>query len=179
MMWRWAKHRRSVASKVRSEIFWLATDLLDRTEDILRQSRDGKSLHEGVAYWAGRRITEGCLLTTCIAPAAITSRGSFETSARANARVIAYLGTVGLELIAQVHSHPGDFVGHSDGDDRRALMPYEGFLSIVVPNYGRDGMRPFTKCGVHLFESSRFRRLTVDDVERRFRVVDSFVDLRS
>ena len=55
----------------------------------------------------------------------------------------------------------------------------EGFLSVVVPNYGRDGMRPFTKCGVHLFERSGFRRLTVDEVERRFPVVDSFVDLRS
>ena len=50
-----------------------------------------------------------------------------------------YLARAGLELIGQVHSHPGRFVGHSDGDDERALMPYDGFLSIVVPHYGRRG----------------------------------------
>jgi hypothetical protein len=146
---------------------------------VLEQSRDRRTAHEGVAYWAGQRVAGGVVLTTCIAPAATTTRGSFETSARANAEVIAYLGSAKLELIAQVHSHPGDFVGHSDGDDRRALMPYEGYLSVVVPHYGREGMRPLTKCGVHIFERSKFRRLSEDEIDSRFRVSDGFVDFRS
>jgi hypothetical protein len=157
----------------------LSADLLDRTTNVLRESRDGKVSHEGVAYWAGQRVADRVLVTTCIAPAAVTTRGSFETPAHANAQVIAYLGAAQLELIAQIHSHPGDFVGHSDGDDRRALMPYEGFLSIVVPHYGREGMRPLTKCGVHLFEGSRFRRLTDAEIEARCRVADGFKDFRS
>jgi JAB domain-containing protein similar to deubiquitination enzymes len=178
-MWPWSKgraHRRAVG---RCDVFWLSAELLDRTTIVLRQSRAGKVSHEGVAYWAGHRVGDGVLLTTCIAPAAITTRGSFETSARANAQVIAYLGAAKLELVAQIHSHPGDFVGHSDSDDHRALMPYEGFLSIVVPHYGREGMRPLTKCGVHLFERTRFRRLTDDEIDLRFRVADGFKDFRS
>jgi proteasome lid subunit RPN8/RPN11 len=90
-----------------------------------------------------------------------------------------YLSSTGLELIGQVHSHPGEFVGHSKGDDRRALMPYEGFLSVVVPHYAREGMLPLTICGVHVFESSRFRRLQTVEVEAQFRILPEFSDLRN
>src|SRR5262249_12285388 len=139
---------------------WISAGLLDRTASVLQESGGCEGPHEGVAYWAGRRTAHECLVTTCIAPAAVTTYGSFDTSAQTNARVIMYLASAGLELIGQVHSHPSRFVSHSDGDDERALMPYEGFLSIVVPHYARYGMRPLTTCGVHLFDNSRFRRLT-------------------
>ena len=58
-------------------------------------------------------------------------------------------------------------------------MPYEGFLSIVVPHYGRRGMMPLTVCGVHVFESGRFRRMGEAEVESRFRQIDVFTDLRT
>jgi proteasome lid subunit RPN8/RPN11 len=89
-----------------------------------------------------------------------------------------YLASAGLELIGQVHSHPGRCVDHSDRDDERALMPYEGFLSIVVPHYARRGMRPLASCGVHVFEKSRFRRLGKSEVEALIHVIDDFADLR-
>lgn len=158
---------------------WLDVPLLERTTEVLRQSSNGKQPHEGVAYWAGRRVGNECFITTCIAPAATTTFGSFDTSAQTNAKVVMYLAGVGLELIGQVHSHPGALVGHSDGDDLRALMPYTGFLSVVVPHYGRRGMRPLTICGVHLFDGSCFRRLANPEIDASFRIVDDFADLRT
>ena len=89
-----------------------------------------------------------------------------------------YLASAGLEMLGQVHSHPGKLVGHSDGDNRGALMPYDGFLSIVVPHHARRGMRPLTTCGVHLFERSHFRRLPDLEIDALFRVVDDLADLR-
>src|SRR6185312_11366090 len=108
---------------------WLSVELLDRTAELLGQSGDTERPHEGVVYWAGRRAGGECFVTTCIAPAARTSWGSFDTSSETNARVVMYLADVGLELLGQIHSHPSDLVGHSEGDDERALMPYDGFLS--------------------------------------------------
>ena len=90
-----------------------------------------------------------------------------------------HMAEAGRELLGQVHSHPGKSVDHSAGDERRALMPYEGFLSIVVPHYARRGMRPLAICGVHIFEKSRFRRLTAAEIESRFRTVDGVADLRT
>jgi hypothetical protein len=52
-------------------------------------------------------------------------------------------------------------------------MPYESFLSIVVPNYGRHGV-DLAACGVHRFESGRFRRLSASEVEAEFSVAPSF-----
>jgi len=160
-------------------MMWVSTSLLDRTVDILRQSGARGRPHEGVAYWAGRRAGHECFITTCIAPTAKTTYGSFDTSSHANAKVVMYLAAAGLELLGQVHSHPGACVDHSDGDDEYALMPYEGFLSVVVPHHGRRGMRPLTMCGVHVFERSRFRRLGSSEIESWFRIVDEVADLRT
>ncbi len=174
--------RRSTLSRqptpVARPAIWVSTGLLDRTADVLRASGDGHEAHEGVAYWAGHRAGGETFVTTCIAPFAVTTWGSFDTSVHTNAKVVMYLASAGLELIGQVHSHPGKAVDHSEGDDARALMPYEGFLSIIAPHYARRGMRPIAICGVHVFENSRFRRLGTPEIEACFHVVDDFADLR-
>lgn len=177
-MWRWFKRSKSQPRQATAPPIWISGQLLDRTTDILRQSGESGRPHEGVAYWAGRRAGDEYFITTCIAPAARTTYGSFDTSSHTNAKVIMYLASAGLELLGQVHSHPGVSVGHSAGDDERALMPYEGFLSVVVPHYARRGMLPLAICGVHIFEDSRFRRLQDSEIEARFRVVAEFADLR-
>lgn len=177
----WRKHNKQGRKRDLGPagLIWVHQSVLDRTLQVLRESGGPEEPHEGVAYWAGRRVGTEAFITTCVAPAARTTYGSFETSSHTNARVIMYLSSAGLELIGQVHSHPGEFVGHSNGDDRRALMPYEGFLSVVVPHYAREGMLPLTICGVHVFESSRFRRLQAAEVEARFRILPEFGDLRN
>ena len=158
---------------------WVSSAVLKQTVELLQRSGTAAEVHEGVAYWAGHWSSAGPIVTTCIAPAAKATLDSFETSSYTNARVVAYLAGADLVLVGQVHSHPGSFVGHSHGDDERALMPYEGFLSIVVPHYGRRGMMPLTVCGVHVFESGRFRRMGEAEVESRFRQIDIFTDLRT
>ncbi|MCX6543517.1 MAG: Mov34/MPN/PAD-1 family protein [Acidobacteria bacterium] len=177
-MWTWFKRLRREPEHTAATTFWVTTDVLNRTMEILRQSRDADGPHEGVAYWAGRRIGHECVITTCIAPATRTTYASFDTSAHTNARVVMYLTRAGLQLLGQVHSHPGRLVDHSDGDDERAIMPYHGFVSVVVPHFARRGMRPLSICGVHVFEGTRFRRLTDSEVEAEFRVIDQFADLR-
>jgi proteasome lid subunit RPN8/RPN11 len=158
---------------------WISSQVLNHTVDVLRASGDRHEAHEGIAYWAGRRAAGETFVTTCIAPAARTTYGSFDTSAHTNAKVVMLLARTGLELIGQVHSHPGGLVDHSDGDDERALMPYEGFLSLVVPHYAKQGMLPLTICGVHVFRMSRFCRLGNPEIETRFHLIDDFADLRS
>lgn len=176
----WPRRKCSaVNTDSRTGLVWIPSSVLDRTIEVLRSSGHPEEPHEGVAYWAGTRAGGQTFVTTCIAPAARTTEGSFATSSRTNAEVIMYLASAHLELIGQVHSHPGAFVGHSGGDDRRALMPYEGFLSIVVPSYGQLGMLPLTRCGIHIFENSRFRRMQNAEVESRFRIATDFQDFRT
>ncbi len=126
---------------------------------------------ERIVYWAGVKRPDVWVVTTVIRPDAIMTRGSFETSAAANAAVVTYLSDAGLSLIGQIHTHPGSFVDHSAGDDEDAFMPIENSVSIVVPNYGREGMLPLNRCGVHRYEAGVFRRLHGAEVAIFFCVV--------
>jgi len=145
--------------------------VLPQTVRVLQLSRDERSAHEGIVYWAGKMSPSAWIITTSVAPRAETTWGSFTTSAVSNAEVITFLAQHGLELLAQVHSHPGSRVAHSEGDDEGAFMPYENYLSIVVPNFATRGMLPLTSCGVHRFNEGRFKRLTRKDVVNLLHII--------
>ncbi len=168
----------SVARSRESPLIVIHESVIAATGRLLRESKRRMQKHEGVLYWAGRDLGLEWLVTTCIAPSAVTGPGSFRVSAEANARVVMLLNKLGLVLLAQVHSHPGTLIAHSEGDDRGAFMPFEGMVSIVVPNYGRLDPWPLTKCGVHRAVDGAFRQLSAIEIDQTFRVLVTSCDLR-
>lgn len=155
---------------------FLTEGLVRTSESVLRQRPT--SNHEDVVYWAGRECGNDWFMTTCISPEAARTRDSFSTSTTANARVIAYLAAYELALLAQIHTHPDHRVGHSKGDDVGAFMPFEGYLSIVVPHYGHRGILPLEQCGVHQFANGHFYRLLEADITRLLRLMPIGVEFR-
>lgn len=154
----------------------IAEAVLAETERLLRTFGHGQ--HEGVVYWGGLEGSGVSAAVCAFAPSATTNYGSFRTDAEANGRLIEDLGRRSLRLVAQVHSHPGAWVDHSDGDDLGALVRFAGFWSLVVPSFAVAGMRPLTRCGVHVFADGQFRRLTEIAIEARVQVAPASVDLR-
>ncbi|MEW6227819.1 MAG: hypothetical protein AB1700_06935 [Bacillota bacterium] len=59
----------------------------------------------------------------------------------------AHLRKTGEFVFAQVHSHPGRSF-HSPSDSIHAFSFKKGFLSIVVPDYGRVDMQDLSRCVV-------------------------------
>jgi hypothetical protein len=149
------------------------------TSDALLTQRSPSHRHEDVVYWAGLECGGKWIMLSCIRPAAQVSWGSFKTSAKANAQVVGILAEMGLGLLAQLHTHPGHFVDHSEGDELGAFMAFENFISIVVPHHGQRGMLPLVECGVHRLENRAFRRLNNDEIARSLRVIPLAKDLRS
>ena len=131
--------------------------------------------HEGVVIWAGVTIENmgAKFVTSCIVPEADTSPGSFDITPAADARVVQTINEYDLSGIGLLHSHPGPNTDHSRGDEKDAGLVFDGYYSIVVPNYGTDGVRPLTQCGVHRYEQGRFRRLSNDIVEQQFVTIPS------
>lgn len=72
------------------------------------------------------------------------------------------------KLIAQLHSHRFG-AQHSVGDDRMATSFHEGFLSIVVPAFGR-GVETIDECIVHEYSNGLFRALSQGEVAERVRI---------
>lgn len=99
--------------------------------------------HEGVALLLGRAFGAKVSVLQSVRPYAVTSRGSFEIPVRDMARVVSLAMDHNLEIVGQVHTHPGKAY-HSEGDEEGANIRYDGFVSIVIPDYGdhlpgRDG----------------------------------------
>lgn len=111
----------------------LTAECVRALTDALRSSRERR--HEGVAYLLGRTDGVITLATTVFAPAARTTAGSFHVAARSMTFCMQAAGAYELQIVAQVHTHPGQAY-HSDGDVEGARIRYPGYASIVIPNYG-------------------------------------------
>lgn len=157
---------------------FLPRTVADETACLVSSFGTGEDQHEGVVYWAGVASADSWVVTTVLVPEARTTAGSFHTSVLANSRVIQAVNDAKLQLLAQVHGHPGDWVGHSGGDDRGAFMPYRGFYSVVLPHYGSCGLLPLDQCGFHRYDGRRFNQLTASEVAELIVLVDPSSDLR-
>ena len=80
----------------------------------------------------------------------------------------------GQIILAQVHSHPGQLCGHSSTDDHWAFSDSPGLFSIVVPCFGRFGIRAILEDGVAIYErlrSGEWDRLSPSETQQRLAVV--------
>jgi proteasome lid subunit RPN8/RPN11 len=158
--------------------FLLAEAALAETERLLPTYRDSQGDHEGIVFWLGRQLDDLTVLTTALAPNAITSPGSVECSREQMAEAVDVAARRGLGLLAQVHSHPSGWCEHSLGDDEMIFMPYEGMLSVVAPRYGRTGMRPLAGIGVHQHQDGRWVAAEPASVTESLIVIPAGIDLR-
>lgn len=92
--------------------------------------------HEGIVYLLGRSDGVVSLATTVFKPDAFTTPGSFHVEPRAMAACVSAAGQFELQVVAQLHTHPGSAF-HSDGDVEGARIRFPGYVSIVLPDYGR------------------------------------------
>ncbi len=135
----------------------ISEPVLNQTSDALRRSEGPDGRHEGIVLWLGRTVGPTTLVMSSVAPQCDHGCGHVTMSAGQVGAAARTARAAALGIVAQVHSHPGDDVRHSDGDDDLVLMPFEGMYSIVV---GRYGDNPVPGGGVHQFQAGRWHRIT-------------------
>lgn len=92
--------------------------------------------HEGVCYLLGRIDGSTTRVDAAVRPDAVTTPGSFHVDSLAMAAVMRLAARRHLQVVGQLHTHPGAAY-HSEGDERGARIRYKGYVSIVLPDYGR------------------------------------------
>lgn len=133
---------------------------------------------ERVAYLDGLRLRDGeGVVTTVVVPDATLNAGWYQVSADAVMQAGSHMFTHGLVRLAQVHTHPTDWVDHSSTDDRIAYSQRPGAISIVLPDHARRRPRP-ADGGVHVRTSSGWRRLSASAAADTVGLVPSFLDFR-
>jgi hypothetical protein len=136
---------------------------------------------EGTVRWAAPRamaLSALQVVTTVIVPSQRVSPGGFEIPHEAVRQMGARLREEGLVNIAQLHTHPSGWVGHSAWDDQRAYSRRDGALSIVWPEYGR-ALYPPERWGVHECRAGEWVRLGSEELQARIIVVPGLLDLRA
>ena len=126
--------------------------------------------HEGLCYWAGREEEHLTSLEAVVTPIAQHGKRGVFVSESGFAAVARQARSMGLGVLAQVHSHPGRDARHSDGDDDLIVMPFENMLSLVAPHYGRY-LREITDFSVHQFQDHRWVLCNHGSVTASFQTV--------
>jgi hypothetical protein len=112
-------------------VLTLPDALLLATFDQLRGCGDGR--RECVAYWCADTATPD-VLTRVVHPDHTAAGGGYEVDDAWVMQFLVALHQTGETVRVQIHTHPRG-AGHSWIDDAYALVPAQGFLSLVVPDF--------------------------------------------
>jgi Prokaryotic homologs of the JAB domain len=163
--------------------FILAESVIPATRDALVSFavagiHDGG--HEGMAFWAGLENSEfkSTVILGVIVPDADHSSQRVMASADAVGNAARVARAHGLGILCQAHSHPGRDTRHSDGDDDLVLLPFEGMLSIVVPEFGIH-FESLNQASVHQFQDGRWVLCSAASVAANIVVAPTRIDLRA
>ena len=114
--------------------FIITQDIIQKTKTNLIKA--GKLRKEGLVFWSGTLDGDIAYIKTVICPRTIAT----SISARLNNEGIEYIRDIVKKnnefLFVQVHSHPG-IAFHSEDDNNEAISYKTGFISIVVPYFGK------------------------------------------
>jgi hypothetical protein len=126
----------------RVRAFQVPSAIVDTTDDALREA--GTSGHERFALWTGSVHDQKFLIEHVYVPEQRSYSGKDGVHVRVGAqdldRLNRWLYENGQVLAVQVHSHPKEAY-HSETDNTYPIVTTLGGLSIVVPNFGRGGIR--------------------------------------
>jgi hypothetical protein len=122
--------------------FRLSEKQLGYTEDALREA--GADGYERFVFWSGRPLDAATFVVEAVhvpGQSAYKTRQGLLVRVEGEAlhRLNAWLYEHEQVLAAQVHAHPTDAY-HSETDDTFPIVTSEGGLSIVVPDFCKDGL---------------------------------------
>lgn len=134
----------------------IPASVLAATKAALQRFYGADGRHEGLVYWMGRRCDADALVISAVVPVSDHGRQHVFVAEAEVGNMSRRARSMGLAIVAQVHSHPGSDTRHSDGDDKLILMPYEGLFSLVVANYGDGSLLPSQGAGLHQYQDRRW-----------------------
>jgi proteasome lid subunit RPN8/RPN11 len=112
--------------------------VVDETFARLRECGAGRT--ECVVYWCAD-LDHPSLVTHVVHPGHTASPFGYEVSSNWVTTFFLDLRARRQTVAAQVHTHPGP-AHHSGLDDRFALAPATGFLSLVIPDFAAGDPDP-------------------------------------
>jgi hypothetical protein len=179
MKWPWRKETPKVDLSVGTDL--KRTLLVSRA--VLRRTHEyflpyWSAGVETACFWFGVDAGRFQVVTTVAAPKLYQTGGNYSVEMTSLRRLAAEMRANGLTNLAQLHTHPSDWVDHSPYDDERAYSTREGALSLVWADYGMRLGHDLSGIGVHERRGADWVRLSDAETESRIRLMDDFADFR-
>ena len=138
-------------------------NVLEVSESVIQATLNAHSSYcqrklESCCFWYGRRLSDSRKrVEAVVIPTQRNSWGNYAITSGAMAHVSELTRPLGLVNLAQIHTHPGNWVEHSSYDDEMANS--RKALSLVLPSYGYPGFRWPDDIGVHEFQEGYWHHL--------------------
>jgi len=141
--------------------------VLDKTFEFLQNL--GKKKLEAHALWIGKE-NDSFMINDVVIPKQNNGMINFEVNPQEIHRINVLVNQKGLQLIAQIHTHPYDAF-HSEIDDEGAILLLPGSLSIVIPNFGFIDKEDFGQWAVYCFDGKEWKEVDEKEVRESFKIV--------
>jgi len=159
----------------RIEKFYVSTAVLRETQAYIEEH--GAEGTEAYVFWAGAVADREAYISTCVYPTANARHGGVKVPLRKMTEINLELRDRDQIVLAQVHSHPG-VARHSPVDEEKAVSFHEGFVSIVVPDFGETPVYDLRDCGVYVYTAGDgWQLLDEAEVEDRFAIEETVLEV--
>lgn len=146
------------------------TSLVKRAARHLRVNGDLEC--EQLVLWSGYPTEQGVVLAALLLPETEATWGWVHVLPKEQPAIVSWLQEKGQLLFVEAHTHgygPGA-TEISEEDRRHPAGRQDGFLTIIVPYYARDGM-DFSRVGIWECASLEWTRMRPGDVRVRVHIV--------
>jgi len=167
------RRKRGIPNRI--EKFYVPTAVLRETQGYIEAH--GEEGTEAYVFWAGAVADGEAYITTCVYPTANARHGGVKVPLQKMTEINLELRDRDQLVLAQVHSHPGS-ARHSPVDEEKAVSFHEGFVSIVVPDFGETPAYDLRECGVYVYTvDDGWRLLDEAEVEDRFVIEETVLEV--
>jgi len=120
---------------------------------ILELRRRGRGRGESGAFLLAPQNSAGDRVTSFICyddldPNAY-ERGAIAFHAVGHAALWDHCGKTGLRVLADVHTHPGSYIRQSSIDQHNPMIPLQGHIALIVPNFANTPWWTLESAGVY------------------------------
>jgi hypothetical protein len=136
--------------------------------------RFGRERRECYVWWGGYFMDEGAQICTALVPDVPTEFGCVHLDNATLATLHTRLRGLDQVLIAELHTHPPGAGGQNEVDAAHPAATYNGFTSIVVPDFAFPLFHDLRDAFVYEYaHGGGWTELSRDEVQARFVVEET------
>lgn len=111
---------------------------------------------ESYVWWAGKFVNDRYANVDLVIfpPKSANSFGNVTLDRNSIHFMHSRIRDEGLILLAELHTHPPAAKGQSYLDSINPAATYEGFVSVVIPNFCKGGIGDFSSCYVYRYKNN-------------------------